>query len=170
MPYNLFSQRSPCFPFNGKKVLSPIRARMQINPGTKAGQEHISHRRPGGGRIDHHYNAWRNDAAMVPPAAISPTVSPLGYFCSSISGPMILPIAAALATPDPETAPKNPQAAVPWPQSARHFPQHHVGKPHEAGRTAVYHQGTGKINIGIAIILKDLAPLAMRWTTISSGG
>ena len=39
--------------------------------------------------------------AMVPPAAISPTVSPLGYFCSSISGPMILPIAAALATPDP---------------------------------------------------------------------
>ena len=28
----------------------------------KAGQEHISHRRPGGGRIDHHYNAWRNDA------------------------------------------------------------------------------------------------------------
>jgi len=109
--------------------------------------------------------------AMVPPAAISPTVSPLGYFCSSISGPMILPIAAALATPDPETAPKNPQAAsavAPSPPGI--FRSIMLANRMRRGVLPYTIREPAKINIGIAIILKDLAPLAMRWTTISRGG
>ena len=50
--------------------------------------------------------------AIVPPAAIRPAVRPLGYPSSSMDGPMILPMAAAEATPEPETAPKKPQAAI----------------------------------------------------------
>ena len=109
--------------------------------------------------------------AMVPPAAIRPTVSPLGYFCSSISGPIIFPMAAALATPDPDTAPKNPQAArAVAPRPPGIFRSIILANRMRRGVLPYTIREPAKMNMGMAIILNDLAPLAIRWTIISKGG
>ena len=80
-------------------------------------------------------------------------------------------MAAALATPDPETAPKNPQAAsavAPSPPGI--FRSIILANLMRRGVLPYTIREPAKINIGIAIILNDLAPLAMRWTTMSRGG